>query len=471
MSELISDLNAYNQHHISALIPDLQPNSRIIEQLKGIDLADIQNRLTEAEGWAKNVSDPQPIDKTYVWENMDTSEQERVEEVGKAAIRAGKVAAVIMSGGQGTRLGYSGPKGCYNIGLPSKKSIFQVHMERLARVSALAHTNPLPVYIMTSYLNDTVIRDFFDAHDYWGYPRDAVYFFEQGLEPCLTTGGKLIVEDLDTLSMAPDGNGGIYSALEKSGAISNMLEQGVEHLHVYGIDNVLTKSCDPRFLGLCIDNDTQVGNKVVWRASKSEKVGVSVCRGDRMEIIEYSEIPAGVADATDDHGKLKYGGGNICNHYMTLSFVQEILTQLNKVYHLAKKKIPYWDTVTHSTVVPEESNGYKFELFIFDVFPLASRWLVMEVKREDEFAPVKNAPGSKMDAPEHAAAMLSAQAEGWLRAAGASIVREDEVENDEGDAGTTSMFCEVSPTLSYAGEGLEQYAGTNIVLPCYLSGL
>ena len=202
-----------------------------------------------------------------------------------------------MSGGQGTRLGYSGPKGCYDIGLPSGKSIFQIHFERLLCICRLAAVHVagepvdvdadvadvplLPVYIMTSHLNDATIREYLETHDYWGYSQSCVYFFEQGLEPCLSLEGRLIVESTDSLSMAPDGNGGLYNALEKSGAVQDMVRRGVQHLHVYGIDNVLTRSCDPCFMGLCIDLHVQVGNKVVWRADKKEKVGVSVEKGDQ----------------------------------------------------------------------------------------------------------------------------------------------------------------------------------------------
>lgn len=165
----------------------------------------------------------------------------------------------------------------------------------------------------------------------------------------------------------------MYNALAKSGAVSDMVGRGVLHLHVYGIDNVLTKACDPNFLGLCIDGGVHVGNKVVWRASRSEKVGVSVERGGMMEILEYSEIPCELSDATDAAGKLKYGAGNICNHYLSLAFVRDILPKLHTVYHLAKKKIPYLDTTSGQTVTPEENNGYKFEFFIFDIFPLAPK--------------------------------------------------------------------------------------------------
>jgi UDP-N-acetylglucosamine/UDP-N-acetylgalactosamine diphosphorylase len=176
-----------------------------------------------------------------------------------------------------------------------------------------------------------------------------------------------------------------------------MQRRGVEHLHIYGIDNVLTKSLDPVFLGACIEQSAECGNKVVWRAHKSEKVGVTAELDGRMHVLEYSELPPDLADAEDANGKLLFGAANICNHYLSVQFLTEKVfkdDKLSAVYHVAKKKIPFFDAALQETVTPSEPNGIKLEMFIFDVFPLASRWVVVEGLRRDEFAPVKNAPGS-----------------------------------------------------------------------------
>lgn len=251
---------------------------------------------------------------------------------------------------------------------------------------------------------------------------------------------------------------GIYNALKRSGALDDMIRRGIEHLHVYGIDNVLTKSLDPAFLGVCIANKVECGNKVVWRANKGEKVGVSVSIDGRMSVLEYSEIPTNLAEAADSDGKLIFGAANICNHYMTVEFLlKKVLPTLSNSYHLATKKIPYLDPITRKTIIPNHNNGYKLEMFIFDIFPLTTEWIVMEVNRNDEFAPVKNEPGNPVDSPTSARNMMSSLAKKWLIAAGAILKNADSDEQ-----------CEISSLLSYDGEGLEKYDGCTIELPCYL---
>jgi UDP-N-acetylglucosamine/UDP-N-acetylgalactosamine diphosphorylase len=384
---------------------------------------------------------------------------------GIQAIREGKVAAIIMSGGQGTRLGFNGPKGVYDIGLPSHKPIFQIHMERILKVKQLCASGgsegtmpSVPVYIMTSDLNHQIIKDYFENHNYFGYPKEDIIFFEQGLEPCFTFDGKMIVESPTNLSLAPDGNGGLYRALQHSGCVEDIRRRGVEYLHVYGIDNVLTKSLDPLFMGLCIAKDVQCGNKVVWRAHKAEKVGVTAELDGRMHILEYSEIPPELAETEDDTGRLLFGAANICNHYLSVSFlVNTVLPNLSSIYHFANKKIPYYDPSTGTTVTPAKPNGVKLEMFIFDVFPLADKWVVMESHRDDEFAPVKNEPGNPADSPDTARLMLSNQAIRWLSRVGAIVNQSD-----------SKQLCEISPLLSYAGEGLESYKDVHVTLPCYL---
>ena len=274
--------------------------------------------------------------------------------------------------------------------------------------------------------------------------------------PCFDEQGRVIVESPSALSLSPDGNGGIYNALSKGGAIADMQKRGVRHLHVYGIDNVLTKSVDPSFLGACISRGAEVGNKIVWRASRAEKVGVTVSRRSGcMSVIEYSELPPLLADTVDDAGKLVFGAANICNHYMSLAFVvNTVLPSLSSSYHLAAKKIPYYDSALGQTVTPSVNNGYKLEMFIFDVFPLARRWIVFECDRHEEFAPVKNEPGNPSDSPDTARAMMNALSRKWLLAAGALV---------QGGG-----VVEVSPLLSRDGESLQRYSGLAITSPCYL---
>ena len=341
-------------------------------------------------------------------------------------------------------------------------------MDRLSKVRSLAATRArkavelvsIPVYIMTSAINDYEIKKYFTKNNYFGYPDKDVIFFEQGLEPCLSLDEKLIIESSNSLAMAPDGNGGIYYAMRKTGQLEDMTNRGVKHLHIYGIDNVLTKSADPLFIGACIERNVEVGNKIVWRANKSEKVGTTVTVGGKMKIIEYSEIPRELAEAEDENGKLIFGAANICNHYLSVNFLVSLIPRLQTFYHLAVKKIPFYDPISKRVTTPDKPNGVKLEMFIFDVFPHADRWLVTEVDREDEFAPVKNAPGASSDSPDTARDLIFKQAKKWLEKAGANV----RVATAEDSVG------EIGAAISYCGEGLEDFAGKVVSTPfCILS--
>lgn len=260
-----------------------------------------------------------------------------------------------------------------------------------------------------------------------------------------------------------------------------MISLGVQHLHVYGIDNILTKSADPAFLGYCISNSLELGNKVVSRLNAGEKVGVTALHSfrhpitgaieeNRLCIVEYSELPP-ECTGEDESGHLIYSAANICNHYFSLSFLLEsVFPSLYSSYHIAHKKIPYYDPTTQSTVTPSQNNGIKLEMFIFDIFSLATKFGVMEVPREDEFAPVKNAPGAASDSPDTARELLSNQCIKWLVSAGAEIVESSPSDIDFQGTTLQNMRkeCEISPLLSYAGEGLDHLRGAKITLPCYL---
>lgn len=249
----------------------------------------------------------------------------------------------------------------------------------------------------------------------------------------------------DNFFAAPDGNGGIYPSLYNTGMLSDMSKRGVKYLHVFSIDNALTKPADPVFVGYCISKEADCGNKVVWKANAHEKVGVIAEKGAKSCVVEYSDITKEMAERTDKEGRLVFGAGNICNHFYTMDFLKNVvLPNLGNMYHVARKKIPYYDEDTKKTIKPETNNGIKLESFIFDVFPLSQRMAVLDVLREEEFAPVKNAPGSPSDSPDTAKEYLSNLAKRWVRKAGGIL------------KGNIDSLCEVSPLTSYGGEGLEQ---------------
>eukprot|EP01039_Chlorochromonas_danica_P003025 gene3022-3300_t len=503
-------LDECGQSHVYEVTHCLEdPNHPILHQLSKLDVREsLQHFHSAHEVESKHSLPFQPIseDKVVKRSHYDTTTWQTILHLGYEAIYEGKVAAIIMSGGQGTRLGYDGPKGKYNIGLLSQKTIFQLHIERIQKIRQLAaqfmktmststatssssssgdssgsdgsgsdngNGVSLPhvaIYIMTSDLNHQAIIDYFHDNAYFGYPSEDIIFFEQGLEPCFTFDGKIILESLTQLSLAPDGNGGLYKALKQSGCFTNIIDRKIEHLHIYGIDNVLTKSLDPAFIGLCQYYHVECGNKVVWRANKTEKVGVAAELDEHLHILEYSEIPTLLAETIDDKtGRLLFGGGNICNHYLHVSFLKDIiLPRLSDVYHIAKKKIPYYDLIEGKTIFPSQTNGVKLEMFIFDVFPLATRWLCMEVERGEEFAPVKNEPGNSADSPDTARELMSALAIRWLEQVGARVIP-PQVDNEMRSSSHALAQCEISPLLSYEGEGLEHFANVEINLPVYLA--
>jgi UDP-N-acetylglucosamine/UDP-N-acetylgalactosamine diphosphorylase len=253
------------------------------------------------------------------------------------------------------------------------------------------------------------------------------------------------METASKVAMAPDGNGGIYPSLHNSGMLEDMSKRGIKYLHVFSIDNALTKPADPAFIGYCISKEADCGNKVVWKANAHEKVGVIAEKAGKSCVVEYSDITKEMAERADDEGRLVFGAGNICNHFYTMDFLQNaVLPNLGNMYHVARKKIPFYDDKSKQTVKPDANNGMKLESFIFDVFPFSQRMAVLDVVREEEFAPVKNAPGSPSDSPDTARAYLSTLAKKWVTDSGGIL------------KGDVESMCEVSPLTSYGGEGLEE---------------
>ena len=444
-----------------------------------LDIASTLRNFERAKEVHDNAAETIPFHPVFDLVGASQEERASIEEFGLQAIKASTVGAIILSGGQGTRLGFDGPKGMYNIGLLSGKCIFQIHVERIDGIRHLCRLDDgslpsIPIYIMTSDFNHKRILSFFSDMNYFGYPPNDIYFFEQSLELCLSKDGKIIIESPSSLSLAPDGNGGIYNALRTTGAMEDIQRRGLMHLHAYGIDNVLTKSIDPAFIGMCIRDGADCGNKVVQRLNKDEKVGVTVLRNGKMFVAEYSELPPSIASSSDpETGLLLFNAANICNHYFSVSFlINSLFPNLCDMYHLASKKIPYMNK-EGVTVTPSTDNGYKLEMFIFDSFPYASRFSVMNSLRIDEFAPVKNHPSSSTDTPTTACAMITHQVIRWLETAGAHFhwkyngeIKETFERSALNDAiNRGDVVCEISPLVSYAGEGLERFRGSTIVIP------
>jgi UDP-N-acetylglucosamine/UDP-N-acetylgalactosamine diphosphorylase len=447
------------QDHVFQFYGELSDDQKqiLIEQLSKIPVEKLKGNLQKALAVVgMDSSQIQPFSGPVV--DHDHPDADKWRSTGLEVIRNGQVAALVLAGGQGTRLGFDGPKGCYDLELPSGTTLFQLLSERLIKLAQLASISKggttedkvqLPLYVMTSPLNHDTTVDFFKKHSNFGL-KD-LHFFPQGMLPCLDNDGKILMEDNFRVAMAPDGNGGIYPALESCGMLKMMKETGIRYIHVFSIDNALCRPADPTFLGYCITQEADCGNKVVWKAHAHEKVGVLAESNGKPCIVEYSDITADMAERVDDNNRLVFGAGNICNHFYTLDFLSNVvLPNMENMYHVARKKIPYYDGV--QLVDPESPNGVKLESFIFDVFPLSQKMAVMNVLREHEFAPVKNATGN--DSPETARQLISSLSKQYMKEAGAKL-------QDEDNAGT----CEVKPMTSYAGEGLEEFKDRKISCP------
>ncbi|SCU89696.1 LAME_0E05006g1_1 [Lachancea meyersii CBS 8951] len=377
--------------------------------------------------------------------------EEEYRDLGLQEVHNGRVAVVLMAGGQGTRLGSSQPKGCYDIGLPSKKSLFQIQAEKLICLQKLAKSpHPIPWYIMTSKPTRGPTEQFFQENNYFGLAPSQIVFFNQGTLPAFDLEGKqLLLESPTQLVESPDGNGGLYRAIRDNGILDDLVARKIKHIHMYCVDNVLVKLADPVFIGYALKNGFELATKAVPKRDAAESVGLIVSKNGAPSVVEYSEISKKMAEATDKNGLLKFRAANIVNHYYSVDLLQRELGSwcTSMPYHIAKKKIAVYDNSADSIYKPTEANGIKLEQFIFDVFPKMdmNKFGCLEVDRTAEFSPLKNAPGTANDNPETSRVAYLELGTKWLKAAGAEV-------------GSKSLV-EVPGTLSYGGESLERYKG------------
>ena len=430
----------------------------LYEQLSGFDpkhineIADKALHPPEAGADAKPKLEPLP--EAAVASTLEPGSVAALESWyndGLRLVAENKVAVVLMAGGQGTRLGSSAPKGCFDIGLPSAKSLFRIQAERIWKVQQLAahaHGKPVedvavPWYVMTSGPTRGPTAAFFEENKYFGLDPANVSIFEQGVLPCISNDGKILLESKGKVAVAPDGNGGIYTALLTSNVRTGMRKRGIEHVHAYCVDNCLVKVADPAFIGFAASKDVDIATKVVRKRNAKEPVGLILLKNGRPDVVEYSEIDAETAEAKDlKHGDLlKFRAANIVNHYYSFRFLEGIETWAHRLpHHVARKKIPFCDPASGETVKPDKSNGVKLEQFVFDVFPMLElrQFASLEVRREDEFSPLKNARGTGEDDPDTSKRDIMDQGARWVRAAGATVEAED-----------ASAGVEVSPYVSY----------------------
>ncbi|KAK7430269.1 UDP-N-acetylglucosamine pyrophosphorylase [Neonectria magnoliae] len=463
------------QEHVFTFYDSLSSTEQatLYEQLSGFDPTHINEitKLALNPPKASEIPDtlePLPESATASILDSDSQNIDKWYESGLDLISKQQVAVVLMAGGQGTRLGSSAPKGCYDIGLPSKKSLFQIQAERIRKVQELASKKSsgssavVPWYVMTSGPTRGPTEKFFKENNYFGLSEENVQIFEQGVLPCISNDGKILLESKGKVAVAPDGNGGIYQALVVSGVLEDMRKRGIQHIHAYCVDNCLVKVADPIFIGFSASLDVDIATKVVRKRNATESVGLILSKNGKPDVVEYSEIDQATAEEVDPKQAdiLRFRAANIVNHYYSFRFLDSIPEWADKLpHHVARKKIPTVDLESGESVKPEKPNGIKLEQFVFDVFPMLSidKFACFEVKREDEFSPLKNARGTGEDDPDTSKLDIMTQGKRWVEAAGAIVV------GDKAEKGI-----EVSPLISYGGEGLEKVKGKEIIAPAVL---
>lgn len=398
--DIIQLLKMYNQDHIIKLLDRLDEEQKValIEQINKIDFHQImelyENTKKDLEIKENKIESIKYLDKDKLTKN----EKERFDELGEKVILSGKYAVVTMAGGQGTRLGHTGPKGTFKLDVYGKgKYLFEILAENLKEANKKYNTI-IPWYIMTSKENNDATQEFLERNNYFGYDKNNVMLFEQGELPLVDINGKMLIGKDLKIKEASDGNGGVFSSLRLTGMLADMKERGISWIFIGGVDNAILKMADVTLLGMAIDKNVQIASKSVVKANPHERVGVFCKMNGHPKVIEYSELPEKMAEEVDNDGELKYGESHIMCNLFTMEAIEKISKE-PLIYHSAFKKNSYINE-NGKEVIPEEPNSYKFEAFIFDSFELFDDIAILRGKREDDFAPVKNKEG--VDSPKTA---------------------------------------------------------------------
>lgn len=413
----------------------------LLKQANQIDLIELKEVLRQALN--RGASDTQAFTdlEPTPWISLPIDpEGERcwreADELGEKLLRTGKVAAFTVAGGQGTRLGYDGPKGAYPVTPVSQKPLFQVFAEKL-KAAAKRYGKSIPWFIMTSEANHHQTKGFFDQRDYFGMTSSDVRFLQQGMMPAVLETGEILLQSPGRIAMNPDGHGGFFRALAKSGATKEMHENGIEIITYFQVDNPLAPFLEPAFLGFHASTGSEMSSRAAPKTGPEEKVGVFGLRNGKLNVIEYSDLPEKLAHLRQSDGKLTFQAGNLAMHAIDPNFADKVGGREHACklpFHAARKKIPTIDDKGNPSL-PNEPNGIKLETFVFDALPLAKNPCVVEVARKEAFSPVKNAEG--VDSIHTCRADQLRKFTRWAKAAGVEL---------EADAtGLPSVDFEISP--------------------------
>ena len=401
LEEAKAILKKYNQEHLLNGYEKLEEKKQkqLLNQIMNIDFELIKS-LYDNTKKENSTNDDKIEPMEYLDKYKLNDKYKYYENIGKQAIKEGKLAAVTMAGGQGTRLGHTGPKGTYDIGLDTHKSLFELLCDYL-KEEGKKYGVTIPWFIMTSRENNKETVEFFEKNKFFGYQKDKnIFFFIQGELPMVDTEGEILIGEDGLIKQAADGHGGIYESLVKNGMTEKMKQLGIEWVFIGGVDNCLVKMVDPVLMGVAIDKEVTVACKSIVKANPHEKVGVFCKRNGRPGVIEYSEITDEMAEAVDENGELLYGESHILCNLFNIKAVERMGTT-PLPYHSAYKKAKFIDK-DGNLVVPDSPNAYKFEAFLFDAFGEVDDMAILRVKREEEFAPVKNADSAGVDCPSTA---------------------------------------------------------------------
>jgi len=444
LQEVGKMLEKHSQSHLLAFWDQLNPAQRqgLLEQIQRVDWPKI-------DGWVADfVKNPTParIDLNFVPAPFypavpsDPEQKRKCAEaarLGRELISTGKVAAFVVAGGQGTRLGFDGPKGDFPISPIKNKTLFRIFAETIAAVSKKYSTS-CRWYIMTSPLNHAETRKIFRANDYYGLDVESIFIFQQGTLPNFSFDGKILLTDKAGISCSPDGHGGSIKALHQSGALEDMKKHGVEFLSYFQVDNPLVNLFDPLFIGLHALDGAEMSSKGIMKRDPKEKVGNFCLVNGRVTVIEYSDLPDELAERRTPDGLLVFQLGSIAIHIISRTFAEKLNAKgFSLPLHRAVKEIPHIDE-NGKPVEPDRPNGIKLESFIFDALPPASRSVILETIRSQEFAPTKNAAG--VDSVETTRQMMVARAADWLRSAGVTIPEKQD--------GSPDCLLEIAPSFA-----------------------
>jgi len=450
-----AELQAHGQAHVLAFYDELDVFGKraLIDQIHAIDFKELVPLIDSHVKRAPVAHLPAELQpaKFHPCESSLGAAAAPFRKTGVELVRSGKVAAFTVAGGQGTRLGWNGPKGSYPATPVTGKPLFRCFAEQI-RAAQTKYNVTIPWYIMTSPINDAETRAFFQDNNYFGLSRRHVFMFPQGVMPSLELAtGKLMLAERGEIAVNPDGHGGSLRALSASGALDDMLARGIEHISYFQVDNPLARVVDPVFIGLHVaapDSSAEMSSKMVPKVRAEEKVGVFCDAQGKTMVVEYSDLPRDLATATNSDGTLRFAAGNIAIHMISVAFVEKLCADAHRFalpFHRAEKVVPFIDVQTGKLVKPDKPNAVKLETFVFDALPLAAKSIVYETSRVDEFAPIKNAAGD--DSPASSNQLQSNRNARWLKAHGVELPWDEQ--------GHVQASIEISPLTALDVEDLK----------------